>query len=59
MVQSAAGIFAYNLGEYTGGIIKIWSWHLRTPKMHSMTLWAEAWQRLKVPLYWWDYELNI
>ena len=44
---SAAGILACTSGEYAGGKIKMQNLHLSTPKMCSITLWAEAWWRLK------------
>ena len=47
MAQSAAGILACTSGEYAGGMIKMWNLRLSTPKIHSMTLQAEAWRRLK------------
>ena len=47
MTPSAAGILACTSGEYAGGKIKIQNLCLSTPKICSMTLWADKWWRLK------------
>ena len=41
MTPSAAGVLACTLGEYAGAKIEIQNLSLSTPKICSMTLWAD------------------